>query len=180
MKSKIHFRNEPFMAHVADKGSEMIKCTPVVYDDLTNCGVGVFYEDGSGDVWGLLTPRNLITAWRGTEVLRRLDTVEEGTLCAAYTTGERNPHKSDMKRIEPIIEKIGRKAYDKIMSMPVPEQIIRAILDNQQDDLPPDLEPITEEVEAGTIEWRQEFADAGIKRHTEINEGPRFFQLYYK
>lgn len=167
---KVHFRNEPFMARVAGKGDEAIKCTPVVYDEKSNCGVGVFYEDGHGVVWGMVTPRNLIAAWRGTEVLRRLDTIESGTLCAAYYTGVRDPHESDMKsHVEPTIAKIGRAAYDEIMAMPVPEQIIRAILDHQTEDCAPDLYPITDEVRAGTIQWRQEFADAGIKHPDEID-----------
>lgn len=173
-KGKIHFQNEPFMARVADKGGELIKCTPVVYDEMSNCGVGVFYEDGKGQVWGMVTPRNLVAAWRGTEVLRRLDTIEHGTLAAAYYTGVRDPHESDMKSyVEPTIAKIGRATYNEIMAMPVPEQIIRAILDNQKDDFAPALYPITDEVRAGTIQWRQEFADAGIKHPDEIDAKKR-------
>lgn len=169
-KGKIHFQNEPFMARVADKGDKPIKCTPVVYDEMLNCGVGVFYEDGNGQVWGMVSPRNLVAAWRGTEVLRRLDTIEHGTLCAAYYTGVRDSHESDMKsHVEPTIAKIGRTKYNEIMAMPVPEQVIRAILDNQKDDFAPDLYPITDEVRAGTIQWRQEFADAGIKHPDEID-----------
>lgn len=167
-KSKIHFQNKPFMAVVAGRGDEPIKCTPVVYDEMANCGVGVFYEDGHGAVWGMVAPRNLIAAWRSTEVLRHLDTIEHGTLCDAYYTGVRNPHELDMKsHVEPTIAKISRTAYDEIMAMPVPEQIIRAILDNQKDDFAPALYPIAEEVRAGTIQWRQEFADAGIKHPDE-------------
>lgn len=173
-KGKIHFRNEPFMARVAGKGDEPIKCTPVVYDEMSNCGVGVFYEDGKGQVWGMVTPRNLVAAWRGTEVLRRLDTIEHGTLSSAYYTGVRDPHESDMKsHVEPTVAKIGRAAYDKIMAAPVPEQIVRAILDNQKDDFAPALYPITDEVRAGTIQWRQEFADAGVKHPDEIDAKKR-------
>lgn len=167
---KILFKNKPFMARVAGRGDEPMKCIPVVYDEMAHCGVGVLCEDGHGQVWGPVTPRNLIAAWRGTEVLRHLDTIEHGTLCAVYHTGVRNPHESDMKLyVKPTIAKIGRAAYDEIMAMPVPEQIIRAILDNQKDEFAPDLYPITEEVRAGTIQWRQEFADAGIKHPDEID-----------
>ena len=73
-EAKIHFRNQPFMARVDGQGEEPIECTPVVYDTPSTCGVGVLFEDGRGQTWGLLSPRNLIAAWRGTEVLRRLDT----------------------------------------------------------------------------------------------------------
>ncbi len=149
-KHKIHFKNEPFMARVSGKGEEPIQCTPVVYDERSHCGIGIFYEDGQGQIWGPVTPRNLIAAWRGTEVLRRLDFIKNGTLCGAYYTGARDPHESDMKSFaEPIIAKIGRKTYDEIMEMPVPEQIMRAILDNQKDEFAPSLYPITEEVRGG-------------------------------
>lgn len=171
---KIHFRNEPFMARVVGKGDEPIKCTPVVYDEMVNCGVGVFYEDGKGQVWGLMVPRNLIAAWRGTEVLRRLDTIEHGTLAAAYYTGIRNPHLSEMKSyVEPTIAKIGRAAYEEIMAMPVPEEIVSAILLNQKDDCAPALYPITDEIRAGTIQWRHDFAAFGIEHSDDVDAEKR-------
>jgi len=174
MKEKIHFRNEPFMARVSDKGEEPIKCTPVVYDEMLSCGVGIFYEDGKGQAWGMMTPRNLIAAWRATEILRHFDSIEHSSLSSAYHTGLRDPHKNDVESyVNPTIEKIGREAYDTIMSMPVPEEIIRAVLDNQQDDFPPALWPITQEVRVGTIQWRQEFADAGIKHPAEVDAKER-------
>ena len=175
-KDKIHFKNEPFMAHVAGKGNERVQCVPIVYDELTSCGLGILFRDGTAQVWGMMSPRNLIAAWRGTEVLRRLDTVENGTLCAAYYTGSRDPHGTDIKsHVEPTVAKIGQKVYKEIMSMAVPEKIIRAILDNQKnkDDIAPNLDPITDEVRAGTIQWRQEFADAGIKHPDEIDAKER-------
>lgn len=164
-KAKIHFKNEPFTARVAGNGNDMMKCTPVVYDEASTCGVGVLFENGHGQVWGLTSPRNLITAWRATEVLCLLASVESGTLCAAYFAGQREPHESDVKsHVDPIIAKIGRQAYNEIMARRVPEEIVRAILDNQKgsDHPAPDLWPITDEVRAGTIQWRQEFTDAGI------------------
>jgi len=164
-KGKIHFENEPFMAIVSDKGDKPIKLTPVVYDEYYNCGVGIMYENRKGQVWGLLTPRNLIAAWRATEILRHLNTIENGTLAYAYYTGDRRANKSDIEKyVNPMIVKIGQDKYKKIMEMPVPEEIIRAILDNQKEKNAPDLYPIKDEVEAGTLEWRQEFADAGIER----------------
>lgn len=169
-KDKVHFRNKPFWAVVDGEGDTPIKCTPVVYDRIDTCGVGILFEDGNGQVWGLFSPRDLIAAWRGTEVLHRLDVIEHATLAGAYYTGLRDPNKSDMdSHVKPTIAKIGRKAYNEIMAMPVPEEIIRAILDNQGDDIAPDLDPIIDEVRAGTIEWRQGFADAGVKHPNEID-----------
>lgn len=176
-KAKIHFENEPFIARVLGRGDEPIKCTAVVYDEPYNCGVGIFFEDGHGQVWGLACPRNLIASWRATEILRRLDVIENGTLCNAWYTGCRDPHESDVDgHVAPTIAKIGQNAYDAIMAMPVPEQIIRAILDGQKqnnDGIAPSLYPITEEVRAGTVAWRQEFADFGIKHPDEVDAKER-------
>ncbi|MEY2664828.1 MAG: hypothetical protein RIT04_636 [Candidatus Parcubacteria bacterium] len=159
------------MAQVEDRGDKPIRCTPVVYDENMNCGVAVLYENGGGQMWGLVTPRNLIAAWRATEVLRLLSVIESNTLHASYYTALRNPHDSDIERsVIPMIEKIGRDAYDRIMSLPVPEAIIRLILDGQSQDFRPSLYPITEEVAAGTITWRQEFADAGVEHPDEIEK----------
>ncbi|MCX6787286.1 MAG: hypothetical protein NTY93_02040, partial [Candidatus Kaiserbacteria bacterium] len=173
-ESKIRFRNEPFIARVTFKKNEVLTCIPVVYDEKLRCGVGILFEDSPGTYWGYVMPRNFIAAWRGTEVLRRLNVLKDETLCYAFHAGLRNPCESDMEsRVKPMIVQIGQKAYDEIMSLPVPEPIIRAILDNQKSDPPPDLSPITDEVRAGTIQWRQEFADAGVKHPDEVDAEKR-------
>ena len=161
-KYKIHFRNEPFMAVVKGRGDEPVKCTPVAGEIKSNCGVGIRFEDGKVQIWGLVHPRDLITAWRATEVLKHLNFINPNfTLCAAYYTALRNLSDDDRKRYaEPIITKIGRQTHRKIMSMPIPEKIIRAILDNQGHDCSPSLFPIEYEVKAGAIKWRPEFTDA--------------------
>lgn len=175
LQPKIHYLNDRFMAIVDGVSEEPIGVTPMVYDDLGNCGVGIRYDNGTGNVWGLMSPRDLVASWRATEVLKLLDHIEHGTLCSVYYTGMRNPHESDMEpHVNPMIEKIGRAEYDRIMSMPVPEKIIRAIIDNQGhesgDELPsPSTYPLTNEVRAGTIEWRQEFADAGVEDPIEVD-----------
>ena len=164
-KEKIYFRGEPFTSRVVSRGNELTTCVPVVYDVPDSCGVGIFYGDGSGHYWGFYFPRNLIAAWRATEVLRRLDPLCGDALCAAYYTGVRNPRKSDIVAyVEPTIAIIGQTAYDEIITMPVPESIIRSILDNhvRGDFYSPDLSPITDEVRAGTIQWRHEFYDFGV------------------
>lgn len=156
----------------------------MVYDDPNNCGVGVSYGNNEGgEVWGLILPRNLIAAWRATEILRCLDAIEEGTLASTYYTGLRGtPQGSDLGRhVGPTIEKIGVVKYREIMSMPVPEEIIRAILDNQvllengktNCLSSPDLYPITQEVQAGTIAWREEFERAGVTHPNDTRDERR-------
>ena len=181
-EEKIHFENEPFWALVKDEGDRAIKCTPVVYENQSKCGIGLFFENGLGKVWGPGSPRNLIAAWRGTEVLRLLDTIGRCTLAEAYYTGIRNPGIINQESVDLTVRKIGQRAYDTIMRMSVPSVIVKAILDNQGKygeygrNLSPDIYPIIEEMRAGTIQWKQwqnEFVAAGIKHPDEIDSEKR-------
>ncbi|MDP3052578.1 MAG: hypothetical protein Q8N22_01320 [bacterium] len=176
-KGKIYFKNEPFMAVVEGRGDNPVKCTPIVYDGRdpssafgNECGAGILFEDGKIYSWGLWQPRNLIVSWRATEILRRLNVIKKHDFCAAYSAGCHRISDSDREKyVKPIIAKIGNQTYKEIMAMPVPETIIRAILDNQGQDFSPSLFPISYEVKAGTIKWRQEFADAGIENPDEVD-----------
>ena len=175
---KIHFVNEPFMARVFwREGDELIECTPVVYDAPNLCGIAIFSEDGEIHAWGSIIPRDLITSWRATVIIRYLNEIEVDTLCNVYYAGRRKVHPEDRRHyVEPIIAMIGKDTYEEIMAMPVPEKIIRAILDNQSDPFPPSIFPITEEVRAGTIdwqEWKEEFTELGIKHPDEIDAQER-------
>lgn len=174
-KSIIRFRGEPFMAVVRGKSTVPIKCIPAVRDGENSCGAGIIFEDGKGLFWGLVHPRDLITAWRATEILKHLNFIDPNfTLCAAYTAGLRKISDDDRKRyLEPIIAKIGRETHTKIMAMPIPEEIIRAILDNQGHDPAPSLFPIEYEVEAGTIKWQKAFTYVGIRHPDEVKAEQR-------
>ena len=172
---KVRYRSKPFKALVEGVAAAILEWEAVVWDDDMNCGIGLFPKgENAGRVWGPAYPRDLITSWRGTEILCCLNVIEIGTLSAAYFTGMRNPDSSDVERhVEPMIARIGRTKYDEIMSLPVPEEIIRAILDGQHSNLKPALRPITDEVRAGTIVWRQEFADAGIEHPDDVDAKQR-------
>lgn len=172
----IYFRNKPFMARVFEEGNALIECVPVVCScrDGLDFGAGILLPNSKIWMWGLYAPRNLITAWRATEVLRCLNIIGRETLVAVNYTGERNVHGDDFERyVRPIISKIGKQTYNAIMAMPVPEEIVRVILDNQKGDFSLDLWPIADEVSAGTIIWRQEFADAGIEHPDETGAKKR-------
>jgi hypothetical protein len=163
-KSIIHFKGEPFMAIVEGRGETPVKCIPVVWDGRDSgawggsCGAGVLFEDGQKYVWGLDSPRDLITSWRATEILRRLKVIKKREFCGAYYAASRYLSKDDRKTFaETVIAKIGNKTRNEILAMPVPETIIRAILDNQNDKPAPDFFPIAEELKTGTLRWRPEF-----------------------
>lgn len=163
MAREILFTGESFVAQVAGLGET--RCTPVAYHDDLEYGVGVFFEDGRGEAWGVMTRPNFVTVWRATEVLRRLKVIEQGTLCGAYYTADRKAHPIDQSFREPIIAEIGPDGYAAVMRVPVPDAVVRLILGRQGQRIAPPLSQITDEVRAGTIAWRREFDDFGIKRH---------------
>lgn len=168
----IHFKNKPFTAVIGGSVGKTIELTPVICDDQPygNCGIGLMYYDVILQMWGLGGPRDLIASWRATEIVRHFATIDRYDLSKTFYAGRRGTvWNADDKRdyLDPVIALIGQELHDEIMSMPIPEEIIRAILDNQNLESPPDLFPIREEVEAGTIKWRQEFSDAGIKHPEE-------------
>jgi len=128
------------------------------------------YGDGQKYIWGVVTPRNLIAAWRATELIRHFDAVGYETLRIVYNAGIRYPGDEEVRScVDQAKTKISPKLYGDIMAITVPEKVIRAILDNQGDEFAPNLWPITDEVRAGTVEWRQEFADAGVKHPDEVD-----------
>jgi len=173
---EIVFVNEPFMAVVEKEGEQPIKCYPVVYDVPFNCGVGVFYEIGDGSRWGMMSPRDLITAWRATEILQHITHIKNGTLCSAYYAGQRNVHISNQHRVDEIISIIGKEKYYQIMAMPVPEEIIQAIIDRQKADIPPNVDSITDELRVGTVQWRPEFVDLEVERPEEVDRRNEMFK----
>jgi hypothetical protein len=161
-ESKIHHQSLPFTAYVQEQ-DRTLEVAPFAYEDFASCGLGVRYPNGKVQTWGVLSPRNLIASWRATEILRFLSRIEYGTLAAAYAAALREPSLDDQKTRKTIITQIGWETYAHIMSMPVPEEIIQAIIDSQDNDWPLDTWPIAQEVRAGTIEWRQDFADIDAK-----------------
>jgi hypothetical protein len=112
--------------------------------------------------WGLVVPHDLITCWRGMLILERMEHFDDQDLCNAYYGGMRKVHTPDEHRLRVVLDRIGRRAYEHIMRTPIPEEIIDLILKLKEEDKFLSLWSITEEVEAGTLEWRQEFADAGV------------------
>lgn len=170
MEYMIYFESKPSWAFVAGKGYERIKCVPIVYGNENNYGLGLLYEDGERSSWNLPAHGDLIAAWRGAEILSYVGSIKGEILRDVYFTGIRNPDESDKEsHINPIIRRISQGVYDTLMSMLIPEKIIQVILNDQKNNSPLDLRPITDEVRAKTIRWRPEFADAGVKYPDEID-----------
>ncbi|MCK9578199.1 hypothetical protein M0R01_01740 [bacterium] len=172
----IAFINKPFVAVVEDKGEKPIECYPVIYNAPFTCGIGIFYEDGDGKVWGLTAPRDLIASWRATEIIQHITHIKDDTLCHAYYAGKRNVHVTEQYMVDEIIATIGKEKHDQIMNMAIPEVIIQIIIDGQDTKISPSLKQINDELRAGTIVWKPEFSNLGIEQPEEGDEQKKFFQ----
>ncbi|KKT81978.1 MAG: hypothetical protein A3B07_00180 [Candidatus Yonathbacteria bacterium RIFCSPLOWO2_01_FULL_43_27] len=176
----IRFRGQYFKAHVGIKESKPFLCTPIVYNDEENCGVGIIVEWNRVQKWGMYEPRDYIASWRAGEILRELRHINSITVRGAYFAASRSLNsKEEQYCTTPVIEGIGEESYHKIMSLPIPNKIVQVVLDDRKNkSLNPNLYPLTEEIEAGTLAWRGEFSEAGVltpeqfrtnkKRHEEI------------
>lgn len=153
----------PFDAVVEVNGDDIVTCNPVVYDEPDIFGVAVIFNQKLCLRWGLISPRDMIAAWRATEIIRYYKVINEEVLANAFFASSRQPYTDKINEVESVKNAIGMDLYNSIMQKPIPEKIIQAILSEQLTDYPPDLFPITDEVRAGTIFWRQEFAEAGVE-----------------
>lgn len=172
---EIPYVGEPFMAIIAEKdglkNKTPTRCWPIVYDSLTCCGVGLICQSGKSRAYGLMVPRNLIASWRAVKIMERMTRIKNHTLCSAYHAALRNP--IHVKDRETIVEGIGKTPYEQIMEMPVPKEIIQAILDCQGEPIrAASLKPLAEEVRLGKIAWQPEFKKFGIETiaQSEIRE----------
>lgn len=162
--TSIRFRGQYFKAHVGSRESKPVLCNPIIYNDGDNCGTGVIVEWNRILQWGMYEPRDYIASWRAGEILRDLKHVNSITVRGAFYAGSRSLNtKEEEYCTTPVIEGIGKESYHKIMSLPIPEKIVKVVLDDSKNKgLKPNLYPLTEEIEAGTLAWRDEFSEAGV------------------
>lgn len=118
--------------------------------------------------WGLVIPHDLIACWRGMLILQGMRVLEMGDLCNAFYAGLRNPHESDRHRIDEVVTKIGRDAYDAIMARPVPNEVSDLLFKLASEDKHFALWAITDEVRAGTLKWSDDFARIGILHPQQV------------
>ncbi len=118
--------------------------------------------------WGLVVPHDLLTCWRGMLILQEVKNLGKGDLCNAYYAGQRELHESDKHGVDEIIAKIGRDTYDAIMARPIPDEVIDLIIKLTDEGNHVALYPITEEVKAGTLQWRDDFVRIGVKHPQQV------------
>lgn len=167
-----------FSTKVVGEESESRLCIPIVWSSWTGFGPGIIYGDKSL-VWGVMA-RDLVTSWRATLFLPYLANIGKYSLAAAYYAAKRDLDEAQIARYRrPAVNALGQESYDEIMATLVPEMIIERVLRGSRDEdalLYTDLGQITEEVRAGTIEWREEFAKVGVDHPVDVDERSRVFQ----
>lgn len=119
--------------------------------------------------WGLACPHDLLTCWRATLIIEKIKNLEERDLCNAYYAAQRHVHSSDKHRVNEIVAKIGEDNYKAIMMLPIPEKVIGLIIKLTDEEKSVALWPISEEVEAGTLQWREDFVRIGAKHPKQVN-----------
>ncbi|MFZ2025058.1 MAG: hypothetical protein WAV51_02150 [Microgenomates group bacterium] len=117
--------------------------------------------------WALVSPHNLICSWRGMLILEQMLTLGDSDMCDAYYAGQRNPHQSDKERVDKVRRKIGDKVYESILNQKIPDEISNLFVELTDKGDSVALWPITEEVRAGTLQWREDFKRIGAKHPSE-------------
>ncbi len=176
IREEIIFKNDPFNARVSGEGNGSMKCVPLVVD--VNEGVSRYrlavYCKGrkkrhyivSEDVapWSN-TSNDLIAGWRGMEILRHFDHINKDILQVAYYAGVRyieSPHIQSY--VDLFISGMDQKVYEEIMSAMIPEDVVRKIVDIQEENKDPaNLLSIAGEVSKGTIRYGPLLAELGMK-----------------
>jgi hypothetical protein len=119
--------------------------------------------------WGLSSPQDLLTCWRGMLILQEIKTLEKSDLSNAYYAGQRNPNENEKHRVVKIAAKIGQDVYDEIKAHPVPDEVVNLIIKLTDEGKPLALWPITDEVRAGTLKWCEDFVRIGVKHPNQID-----------
>jgi len=171
-KINILFKSEPFMAKVEEMGDEDRKCVSAVFSRGRTIHGLIVFSGEQRIIWeNSLWYEGPISLWRATEIISKLEFINSKILGKLADVGARSEYKNPEQAA--IIEKIGWDTYRQIMKIPVPEIIITEILEGQKEIFKPDLRLITKEIRAGTIQWRPEFADAGVGNPEEIDATKR-------
>lgn len=168
LRGRLCLRGKPFTTRILDYRGEPKEVTPAVFNDIGERGIALLFNNGTVLVALCSHPHDMIAMWRTMEAVRHFDLIRLPLIDDVYLALTRLPEDEDdrkkkEKSVKRLVAKIGRDRYDEIMSLPVPEQILRAILGHQKYGLAPDLVTIFNEVKAGNLEWREAFAAAGIK-----------------
>lgn len=133
----------------------------------------IFFFEKGPFLTGLHPRRKKIVSWRAMEILSMLDEIEVRTMALAHLVSERAfSHQKvfDPDILKEITDKIGKDSYDRIMSIPVPRELIDAIIESHTED---DIISISEEISAGTMVWEDRFSEIGVMHPDKLAEESR-------
>lgn len=126
--------------------------------ELSQMGIGLtFLGEEKGTIWGLVMPHALIQSWRGMKILEKVETINNGTLCACWTIARRNIHDSDKYQLNKLSEAFGgdeklQAILDEVFaSVPSDEEINTMITILREKGVEVDSWELIEEVNAGRI-----------------------------
>jgi hypothetical protein len=176
------FEGIPFIGHIllpnpfraycegANGKTELATLTPAIVRDMEGLlSLGVYVNDRLGLFGSFGFYNDIIAFWRATEIMPYCKEIDEQVFGHLIAIVSRYP--GSVPRLNVALRSLIVGNYDSIyqnvMEKNVPEEIIQAVLDSQSVKFPASLDAITEEVRAGTIQWREEFVKFGILRPDE-------------
>jgi hypothetical protein len=142
--------------------------TGVVINVRGEMGVFLFMYDRKSPTemidaqqWTLLCPHDLITFWRASLILRKLEEIHWDDLANSYSIACRDISYRDEEEILEIGSRLNSDDYRDIMARKVPEKIVR-LLKNHFEELSIPPYTVTDEVKAGTLQWDEKFSEYGV------------------
>lgn len=151
--------------------TELATLTPTILRDMDGSySIGVYVNDKYGLFASFDRFNDIISLWRATEIMPYCKSIDQNIFAYLVAIGSR--HSEPTPQLNMILRSVIAAGdydsiYHNVMEKNVPEEIVRFILDNQNSGFPPSLEVVTEEVRAGTIQWREDFSGFGILRPEE-------------
>lgn len=167
----VHFTSELFTAELEGIGTRA--CKAVIIEDRGCIGVGIQWEY-TGEIWysAATLPSDPFAAFRGTEILRQCSKLTGLMRGCAYWAGVRDQNgifPFAMEGVELLVTHIGKETYDAIMAMKIPEEVVDYTIDCLRRGVSIAQSWITDEVRAGTVEWRDVFADFGVEHPSVVD-----------
>lgn len=175
-KRLILFTNKSFSAHIYGNGDQEFVITPVVTETHASCGIGLIVNNQVIDEYGPYLPRDTITGWRATRLLLAVNwrkrtlfqrkikwSIDENTLSQFYHAAMRKTSDEDRaKGRDAVISMIGKREYDNIFKLSIPETIISSIFEGQTREPKICVCPLRAEIIAGTVKKQERFRVLGI------------------
>lgn len=170
-KSRVCVKN-PYDEYFGSKLSreEFTEVTPIIFRTLDHeYAVGAYLPDGLVLACPCGKFTDILCLWRVTEILPFCGNVSQPIFAHLVNAVVRQQSSKELLQLalQDLLVGDSKLIYGNVMSKKVPEQLIALILESQSGPAPMNLNAITEESIAGTIEWREEFSKAGAMHPDE-------------